>query len=370
MRPATPLAAGAPTPDYWRGRRVLLTGHTGFKGAWLALWLERMGAAVTGFALPDDTGGLYSAIRRWHGVTSTTGDLRDTDAVRIAVAVADPEVVIHMAAQSLVRRGYAEPAATYATNVQGTVNLLAALTGRAALRGVVVVTSDKVYRNDGGGRAFAEDDPLGGDDPYGASKAAQDIVARAWATGTFARDAAMDVRLATARAGNVIGGGDMAADRLVPDLVRAAAAGAPLRLRRPRATRPWQFVLEPLAGYLMLAEHLATAAPSPPAALNFGPDPAAERTVGWIVERAATALAASGARAPVVEIDADPGPPEAATLAVDAGLARRAIGWRPRLDSEAAIDWTMVWYAGHTGGGDARDLALAQIDRYTELLAQ
>jgi len=370
MRPATTLAIGAPTPEYWRGRRVLVTGHTGFKGAWLALWLERMGAAVTGFALPDETGGLYSGVKRWHGVTSMTGDLRDGEALRIAVAVADPEVVIHMAAQSLVRRGYAEPAATFAINVQGTVNLLEALTGRAALRGIVVVTSDKVYRNDGAGRAFVEDDPLGGADPYSASKAAQDIVARGWASGTFVDAAAMDVRLATARAGNVIGGGDMAADRLVPDVVRAATAGQPLRLRRPQATRPWQFVLEPLAGYLMLAERLATAAPPPPAALNFGPDSTDQRTVGWVVERAVAALAASGTRAPAVEADPEPGPPEAATLAVDARLAQHAIGWRPHLDSGTAVDWTMAWYAGQAGGGDARDLALAQIDRYTELLAR
>ncbi|MSO80720.1 MAG: CDP-glucose 4,6-dehydratase [Alphaproteobacteria bacterium] len=370
MRPTTKLATGAPTPEYWRGRRVLVTGHTGFKGAWLALWLERMGAIVTGFALPDETGGLYSGVHHWYGVTSMTGDLRNTEAVRIAVAVADPEVVIHMAAQSLVRRGYADPAATFAINVQGTVNLLEVLTGRAALRGVLVVTSDKVYRNDGAGRAFAEEDPLGGSDPYGASKAAQDIVALGWASGTFAHHAAMDVRLATARAGNVIGGGDMSADRLVPDIVRAAAEGRTLRLRRPQATRPWQFVLEPLAGYLMLAERLATAGPTPPPALNFGPDPAGERTVGWVVARAAAALAAAGGSAPAAEVDPDSGPPEAAVLAVDARLARRTIGWAPRLDSETAIDWTMAWYAGHAGGGDARDLALAQIDRYTELLAR
>ncbi|MEM0944639.1 MAG: CDP-glucose 4,6-dehydratase, partial [Pseudomonadota bacterium] len=254
------------SPAFWRGRRVLLTGHTGFKGAWAGAWLGRMGAEVTGFALAPQTQPALFEMLDFPG-RSIIGDLRDPAAISQAVADADPEIVIHMAAQPLVRQSYADPVETYGTNVMGTVHLLEALKPAPAGR-ILVVTSDKVYENDETGRAFAEGDRLGGHDPYAASKAATEIVVASYRRSFFAE---AGVALATARGGNVIGGGDFSADRLVPDIARALAAGRPVELRNPQATRPWQHVLDCLSGYLTYLEAL----PDAPAALNFGPaDPA------------------------------------------------------------------------------------------------
>lgn len=349
--------------DFWRGRRVLLTGHTGFKGAWLSLWLEQLGAEVFGLALaPDTEPSLYARLSPFARQHSYVGDIRDADAVAQAVRQARPQVAIHLAAQALVRRSYREPVETYAANVMGTVHLLEALRGADELQAVLAITTDKVYRNGGGGpRAFKESDPLGGHDPYAASKVAAEAV-----TESFARSflVPQGVAVATARAGNVIGGGDWAADRLIPDLWRAMRAGEPLRLRHPQATRPWQHVLEPLGGYLVYAESLARGR-EVPRALNFGPRPGDTLTVAAVAETLCRTLEfAPGWR------DAQAGAPqpkEADDLALDAGLAAAALGWHPRLDAAQALQWTADWYRAFDAGADARSLCRAQLRRYEAL---
>lgn len=369
MSPMSIRPSPLPDPDFWRGRRVLLTGHTGFKGAWTALWLERMGAAVTGIALaPETEPNLFALAGPWQSLDSHIIDIRD--AVRLAhrVAASDPQVVIHMAAQALVRRGHDEPRATFETNVQGTANLLDALQHCANLEAVLVVTSDKCYRNDNSGRPFTEADALGGADPYSASKAAQEMVVQGWQ---------LDCPLVTARAGNVIGGGDWAADRVLPDLLRAVDAGAPVKLRNPHATRPWQHVLDVLAGYLVYLERLASAAPIEhggiPPALNFGPPASGAlrdaRHVAWLVETAIAALRANGVDAADWQQDGSPGPVEASVLALDPALAQATLGWRTRLDAATAVAWTAEWHARLAGGGDARTLAFEQIDRFADTVA-
>lgn len=344
-------------PAFWRGRRVLLTGHTGFKGAWAALWLDRLGAAVSGLALaPEGEPNLYGMIGGDGLACSHIADLRDAGAVARVVAQAAPEIVIHMAAQSLVRRSVAEPVATVATNVMGTAHLLQALRDRPGLRAVLVVTSDKVYANDGGGRRFAEGDSLGGKDPYAASKAATEIIVRAFAETYLA---AAGVAVATVRGGNVIGGGDFCADRIVPDCVRAASAGHPLVLRHPEAVRPWQHVLDCLAGYFACAEALAVGRSVPPA-LNIGPPDEPPVTVAALVERFLAALGRT------VDVRHEPvaGSIEALALRLDAGAAMRTLGWRPRLDTAAAIAETAGWYRAFLDGADMRATTLAQIAAY------
>src|SRR4051812_42389645 len=242
------MAAPLPSADFWSGRRVLVTGHTGFKGAWLSLWLQELGASVTGFGAPPPTSpALFEAARVGDGMRSVIGDVRDADAVSACVAQARPEVVLHLAAQPIVRRSYERPVETFAVNVMGTVHLLDAVRRVGGVSAVVSVTSDKAYENREWPHAYREDDALGGDDPYSASKGCAEIVTSAYRRSFL--DAA-GVRVASARAGNVLGGGDWAPDRLVPDLVRAAAAGEPMRVRNPAAIRPWQHVLNPLCGYL------------------------------------------------------------------------------------------------------------------------
>lgn len=357
----TPTLAPLPDPGFWHGRRVLLTGHTGFKGSWAALWLERLGATVTGFALaPETEPSLFALATPWPGLRSIIGDVRDPAALRAAVDAADPEIVIHMAAQALVRRGYAEPRATFETNVQGTANLLDALADRSSLQAVIVVTTDKCYRNDSAGLAFSEDHPLGGADPYSASKAAQELVCHGWPL-----EGPLSPRIATARAGNVIGGGDWAADRVLPDLFRAVAGGMAIRLRQSHATRPWQHVLDVLSGYLVYAERLAAAPGGLPRALNFGPPPDRVHTVGWLVEAAIAALRGHGLDALDWQQDGEPGPPEAATLALDPSRAQESLGWRTRLDASASVGWTAEWHARLQQRETGRAIAFDQLDRYT-----
>ena len=348
------------TAAFWPGRRVLVTGHTGFKGAWLCLWLERLGAEVAAFALPPpEPQSLWARLRS--GVRSTFGDLRDPNAVRAAVRAARPQIVFHLAAQALVRESYREPLATFATNLLGTAHLLDACRGVEDLDAVIVVTSDKVYANDGGGRAFAEGDPLGGHDPYSASKACAELVTASYRASFFAGGPP----IATARAGNVIGGGDRSPDRLVPDCVRALEAGEPVRLRYPRAVRPWQHVLDPLAGYLQLAQALARAPARTPRSVNFGPDPASFRTAAEVVD----AFGAHFGGRPGWRADGAPQPVEAATLCLSSTLARTALGWRPRLSFEAAVAWTAGWQRAIQAGEDATAVTCAQIDRYVRLAA-
>ncbi len=349
-------------PGFWRGKRVLLTGHTGFKGAWAAFWLERLGATVTGLALaPETEPNLFALAAGSLGVDSRIVDLRDGSAVAAAVEAASPEIVLHLAAQAIVRHSYANPVETFAANVMGTVHLLDALRGCKRLRAVLVVTSDKAYANRDSGAPFTEADPLGGDDPYSASKAAAEMAANAWARSFFD---ATGVAVATARAGNVIGGGDWAADRLIPDIWRAHEAGRAPMLRYPDATRPWQHVLDPLAGYLRYAESLAGGPGAElPRALNFGPGDEAGLSVSVIAERMLDALGST------TGWSHEPAPqlPEKRILALDAGAAKRTLGWRPKLAIAEGLAWTVEWYRALADGGDAAAITGTQIERYEAL---
>ena len=349
--------------DFWAGKRVFLTGHTGFKGSWASLWLTRLGAEVTGFSLaPETEPNLFSLA----GVESTTrshiADLRDASALRQALAEADPQIVLHMAAQPLVRRSYADPAGTFDTNIMGTVNLLDALRGRRALETVLVVTTDKVYENAETGIAFREDDPLGGHDPYAASKAATEIVTSSYARSFFEEQG---VRVATARGGNVIGGGDFSEDRLVPDIWRALKAGEPLLLRNPRAARPWQHVLDCLCGYFTFVRGLSSDADLPPA-LNFGPAADAPSvTVAELAEAVQAALG-GGAWKPANDM----GPHEMMALSIDSAKARACLGWSDRLAGERCISWLSDWYRALNAKADMREKTLAQIEAFEALHAE
>jgi CDP-glucose 4,6-dehydratase len=341
---------------FWAGRRVLVTGHTGFKGSWLSLWLSELGADVTGFATaPPTSPAMFELARVDEVVRTVSGDVRDPAEALRAVERARPDVVVHLAAQPVVRRSWREPAHTLAVNVLGTAHVLDAVRAAAPEAAVVVVTSDKCYADPDSGRCFAEDDRLGGEDPYSASKAAAELVAASY------RDS-FGLRIATARAGNVIGGGDWAEDRIVPDLVRAAAAGTPLHVRDPNAVRPWQHVLNPLGGYLVLAERLA-GSEAFATAWNFAPPPnLPQRPVGWVVER----LVAAIGRPVAVRSDAPvaPGPHEAARLALNPSRARDRLGWRERWPLERGIEATARWYATVLDGGDARVVTLGQVREF------
>jgi CDP-glucose 4,6-dehydratase len=350
------VVTALPDAAFWRGRRILLTGHTGFKGAWTALWLAELGAEVHGFALsPTTRPSLWAALDANPLAGETLADLADENALRHAVERTRPQIVLHMAAQSIVRRGIADPLASFATNTLGTARLLAALRGSDALEAVLVVTTDKVYRPDGR-RSFREEDALGGIDPYSASKAAAELVTCCFAA-TYLEPAGVTV--ATARAGNVIGGGDWAEDRLVPDVWRAAQAKRPVRLRAPGSVRPWQHVLEPIAGYLLYLEALGSGA-DPPRALNFGPPAGQDLSVAELAGLIGTAL---GLAEPWIG-DEGGHPPEAAFLALDSSLARQAIGWACRLSAPDAAEWTADWYRAHAAGHSAGGLCLEQIRRY------
>jgi CDP-glucose 4,6-dehydratase len=342
---------------YWRGKRVLLTGHTGFKGAWAAIWLTGAGAEVTGLALaPDQTPSLFDLAGVEVLTTSLIVDLRDEAAVEAALKGSSFDLVLHMAAQPIVRTAIAAPVATFASNVMGTVHLLQALRAQTALKAALVITSDKVYANAETGRAFAEGDALGGKDPYSASKAAAEIAVQSFAKSYFEP---AGVPLATARGGNVIGGGDFSRDRIVADIVRAARGQEQVVLRHPEATRPWQHVLDCVAGYLAYLQALATD-PATPRAMNFGPKPGGrEVTVGELASLGVEALGAQPWRH-----EADPASIEARSLAIDASLARRTLGFESRLDAPAAVALTMDWYRRQANGEAALDLCRAEIADY------
>ncbi|WP_334146214.1 CDP-glucose 4,6-dehydratase [Hyphomicrobium sp.] len=348
------------TAAFWNAKRVLVTGHTGFKGAWASLWLASMGARVTGFALPPDTSpNLFDAARAGHGIQSILGDVRDLAAVDAAVNAAKPDIVLHMAAQALVRRGYRDPVGTYATNVQGTVHLLDALRRRSNARAVVVVTSDKCYRNRDEAEPFREDAPMGGDDPYSSSKGCTELVIAAYRHAYFAT---AGMGLASARAGNVIGGGDWAEDRLISDVVRSFAAGEAVAIRNPGAVRPWQHVLDALAGYFALAERLYEEPQTMAESFNFGPSADDARSVGDIVGRMATLW--GGGR---WTEDPEKGPHEARHLTLDASKARAMLGWSPRLSLDKALAWVVEWHRAHGEERDMRTVTVRQIERYQAL---
>ncbi|HVT38790.1 MAG TPA: CDP-glucose 4,6-dehydratase [Gemmatimonadaceae bacterium] len=358
----------APNPSYWRGRRVFLTGHTGFKGSWLALWLDALGAKVTGYALqPATQPNLYEQARVSAGLHDVIADVRDFPRLAVAVAECRPEVVIHMAAQAVVRRGYADPIETYSTNVMGTVNLLEAVRRLGAGCVVVNVTSDKCYAPRESGTAYREDDPMGGDDPYASSKACAELVTTAYRQSFFPPPAApaQGVALASVRAGNVIGGGDWTTDRIIPDLIRSFASSRPCPVRSPDGIRPWQFVLEPLRGYLMLAERLAADGTGFTSAWNFGPIESDAKPVRWIADRVKSLW---GGNASWVT-DTNVHPPEVHALRLDASKAAATLGWHPALSLEAALEWIVEWYRAWDRRGDLGRLARMQIERYEQLLS-
>lgn len=349
--------------ETYAGCPVFLTGHTGFKGAWLALWLTELGARVSGYSLSVPTQpAAFDLMHLANNLTDGRGEIAEAPAVRAAMAAAAPRVVFHLAAQPIVRAGFRDPVGTVMTNVVGTVAVLEAARHCPTVQAVVVVTSDKVYANDGGPWAFREGDRLGGHEPYGTSKAAAEIVTETYRAAAFHRAAgSVSVpRIGTARAGNVIGGGDWAADRLIPDFVRAIAEGRDQTIRQPRATRPWQHVLEPLGGYLLFGAGLLAGADLPPA-LNFGPT---ETRMPDVETVARHFVAEMGAPATRVIVQEDPQAGEAAVLRVDSSLAQRVLGWQAAWPASRAIAETAAWYADHARAEDMRATSLRQLAAY------
>jgi CDP-glucose 4,6-dehydratase len=349
---------------FWRGRRVLVTGITGFKGGWLALWLKKLGATVIGYSKPPPTTpSLFESARLAEWIEWTEGDVRDGAHLRRVVSQSEVEIVFHLAAQPLVRASYEAPVETFETNVIGTVNLLEALRGHSPTRAAVIVTTDKCYENREWCWPYRETDALGGHDPYSSSKACAEIATSAYYRSFFEP---RRIGVATARAGNVIGGGDWARDRLIPDCLAALESQRSILVRNPASVRPWQHVLEPLLGYIMLAERLATDAPRFAGSWNFGPRPDAVRPVSEVVETLCAFWGGTGGAAPWHTGDR-PGPHEAGTLALDASKAREHIGWRPRLNLDRALEWTVAWHKVFVGQGDVRECSLRQIDDYEKV---
>jgi CDP-glucose 4,6-dehydratase len=350
-------------PSFWKGKSVFLTGHTGFKGSWLSLWLEAMGARVTGYALaPQTEPNLFSIAEVGRSMKSIIADIQDSGRLCDALTESAASVVIHMAAQSLVRESYSDPAGTYATNVMGTVNLLEAVRAAPVVRAVIVVTSDKCYENRERAVGYREDEPMGGYDPYSSSKGCAELVTAAYRRSFFSGGSTgkSTVAVASARAGNVIGGGDWAKDRLVPDTLNAFMAGRRVQIRNPAAIRPWQHVLEPLHGYLTLAERLWRDGTAFAEAWNFGPADEDAKPVSWIVER----LARSWGERAGWNFDEMPQPHEAGRLNLDCSKARSRLNWLPQLDLPQALDWIVEWYRACARNDDMRQFTLEQITRY------
>jgi CDP-glucose 4,6-dehydratase len=354
-------------PDFWRSKKVFLTGHTGFKGSWLSLWLQEMGAEVTGYSLPAPTHpNLFDLAAVKKGMKSIQGDILDLERLRRAVREHKPDVVFHLAAQSLVRQSYDDPVGTYATNVLGTAHLLEAARTVSCVGSIVIITSDKCYENRGDQRAYRESDRLGGADPYSSSKAAAEIVTAAFRKSFFS-SAKSDMRtgVASARAGNVIGGGDWAADRLIPDVMRAVFEGRDLLIRHPHAVRPWQHVLEPLSGYLALAEKLSQHPGRYSASWNFGPHESETLSVATLLD------SFSELWGPGFTWNFDDGdhPHEAQYLRLDCTKAKVELGWEPRWNLHSALEATVQWYKAYQSRQDVRLVAQEQIRSYQGMLS-
>lgn len=349
--------------DFWAGRRVLITGHTGFKGSWLSMWLTHMGAEVTGMALaPETSPDLFSVAHASLGMTSIIGDIRDAELVFQTMQNARPEIVIHMAAQPLVRYSYAHPVSTYSTNVMGTVHVLDAVRRTPGVRSVVVVTSDKCYENREAGRPFVESDAMGGHDPYSSSKGCAELVTSAYRSSYFLPDEYLThgVAVASARAGNVVGGGDWALDRLIPDVIRSIAEGQQVRIRYPHAIRPWQHVLESIGGYLTLAQALFESGPGFAEGWNFGPSDTDAKSVQWVVEQLVQAWGGVARW----EIDKGFNPSESKLLMLDSRKAIMRLRWQPIWTLENTILRVVEWHKAYIAGEDMRARCLGEIEAY------
>lgn len=348
---------------FWHGKRVFLTGHTGFKGSWLALWLQRMGADVTGYALnPATAQSLYDLAQVGREMLDIRGDVRDCETLHGAMISAKPEIVIHLAAQALVRASYSDPVDTYSTNVMGTVNVLDVVRRTGGVRALLIVTSDKCYENREWVWGYREIDAMGGFDPYSSSKGCAELVTTAYRKSYF-RDS--ETAVASARSGNVIGGGDWADDRLVPDIMRAAMEGKTVHIRNPGAIRPWQHVLEPLYGYLMLAERLYLDGQEFAEGWNFGPGENEVKSVEWVVQELASLYSAIR-----WVKDVEPHPHEARHLKLDCSKARLRLHWAARLTLGEALSWTAKWYQSYQKGSDVRLISTEQLTTYTKLCKQ
>ena len=350
---------------FWAGKRVLVTGHTGFKGSWLCIWLQRLGASVVGYSLqPPTRPSLYELAHVSEGMTSILGDVRDLERLQATIAAHHPEIAIHLAAQPLVRRSYLDPVETYSTSVIGTVNVLEAVRQSRTVRAALCITSDKCYENREWLWGYRENDPMGGWDPYSSSKGCAELVISAYRHSFFppAEYSRHQVALASARAGNVMGGGDWAQDRLIVDVMAALMQKRPVHIRFPNATRPWQHVLDPLHGYLTLAERLWACGPEYAQAWNFGPRSGDTRTVLWIVERL-NDLWGEGAG---YEVDLADHPHETSLLKLDCSKAESLLHWSPKLSLATALEWIVEWYRGYQGQKDVRLLTEAQIALYEE----
>lgn len=354
-------------PVFWKGKRVFMTGHTGFKGSWMSLWLQSLGAELTGYALkPPTNPSLFEEARVADGMHSIDGDVRDLLHLKQAMQDTKPEIVIHMAAQSLVRFSYQNPVETYATNVMGTVHMLEAVRATPSVRAAVNITTDKCYENHEWVWGYRENDPMGGYDPYSNSKGCAELVSAAYRSSFFNSGDYQKhrVALATVRAGNVIGGGDWARDRLIPDIVAAFEQGKPVHIRNPHSIRPWQHVLEPLRGYLMLAEKLVEDGPAYAEAWNFGPNDEDAKPVGWIVEQ----MAAHWGDGAHWEVDAGEHPHEAGFLKLDISKARSRLQWSPILRLEEALSLIVDWAQQRKTGTDVRGLTQNQIKSYQQTI--
>ncbi|NMM13787.1 MAG: CDP-glucose 4,6-dehydratase [Rhodoferax sp.] len=345
-------------PSFWHGKRVLLTGHTGFKGSWLSLWLQSMGAQVVGYALaPPTNPSLFDVAKVSQGMTSIIGDIRDLVKLQAVFAEHKPEIVIHMAAQPLVRYSYQNPVETYSTNVMGTVHLLEAVRNSPGVKAVVNVTTDKCYENKEWAWGYRENEPMGGHDPYSNSKGCAELVTSAYRSSFFQEKS---IAMASARAGNVIGGGDWAADRLIPDILRAFEQNQPVIIRNPHATRPWQHVLEPLSGYLALAERLYTDGQTFAEGWNFGPTDDDAQPVQWIVEH----MVSSWGNGASWQQDGGVHPHEANYLKLDISKAKARLGWQPRWTLQAALQASVDWHQQWLAGANMQAVTLGQINQY------